>query len=102
MILLDTDIMVDLLRKLPQAVGWFKALGDEEVILPGYVMMELIQGCETKAELRIIKKHLHQTTVAWPSPEDCDLALDLFADLRFSHGIGLLFEISTSNLPVML
>jgi len=50
MILLDTDVMVDLLRQYPTAVAWLDSLGDDEVVLPGYVVMELIQGCSSKAE----------------------------------------------------
>ena len=50
MILLDTDIMIDLLRKYPSAFAWLASLGDEEIGLPGFVVMELIQGCKNKLE----------------------------------------------------
>jgi len=51
MILLDSDVMIDLLRQYPPAVEWFDTLEDEEeIILPGYVVMELIQGCRNKIE----------------------------------------------------
>ena len=51
MILLDTDVMIDLLREYPPAVEWFNALAEDEVIiLPGYVVMELLQGCRNKRE----------------------------------------------------
>ena len=50
MILLDTDVMIDLLRQYPPAVAWLDSLGSEEIILPGFVAMELIQGCRDKAE----------------------------------------------------
>jgi len=36
MILLDTDVMVDVLRKLPSAIQWLKTQADEEIILPGF------------------------------------------------------------------
>ena len=50
MILLDTDVMIDLLRKYPPAVAWLGSIGEEEVVLPGFVVMELIQGCRNKVE----------------------------------------------------
>ncbi len=51
MILLDSDVLIDLLRKYPPAMAWFDALGeDEELAVSGYVVMELIQGCRNKAE----------------------------------------------------
>jgi predicted nucleic acid-binding protein len=51
MILLDSDVMIDLLRQHPPATQWFDTLGEDvEVVLPGYVVMELIQGCRNKME----------------------------------------------------
>ena len=44
MILLDTDIMIDVLRQYPPALEWLKTLSDEEMILSGFVVMELILG----------------------------------------------------------
>jgi len=41
MILLDTDVMIDLLRQYPPAVAWLDSLGDEEIVLPGYLAVSL-------------------------------------------------------------
>ena len=39
MILLDSDVMIDLLRQYLPAMRWFDALDDEEELrLPGYVV----------------------------------------------------------------
>jgi len=43
MILLDTDIVIDVLREYPPAVAWFQSVANEEIVLPGFVAMELIQ-----------------------------------------------------------
>jgi predicted nucleic acid-binding protein len=49
MILLDSDVLIDLLRKYPPAMAWFDTLQeDEELMVSGYVFMELIQGCRNK------------------------------------------------------
>ncbi len=59
MILLDSDVMIDLLRQYPSAVEWFNTLEDEEeIILPGYVVMELIQGCRNKIEQERLQREL--------------------------------------------
>ncbi len=50
MVLLDTDIMIDFLRGYPPALIFFDALGENEILLPGFVVMELIQGCKNKTE----------------------------------------------------
>lgn len=59
MILLDTDVLIDLLRRYAPAVEWFDALPvDEEIVVPGYVVMELIQGCRNKAEQERVQREL--------------------------------------------
>lgn len=49
MILLDTDVMIDVLRAYPPAIAWLDSLGDEVIVLPGFVIMELIQGVQDQA-----------------------------------------------------
>lgn len=90
MVLLDTDVMVDLLRQYPPAVAWLDSLGEEEIILPGFVAMELIQGCRSKAEQKRVEKELGAYHVAWPSPATCDDALSVLASYHLSHGLGIL------------
>lgn len=91
MILLDSDVMIDLLRQYQLAVTWFGTLEDEEeIILPGYVVMELIQGCRNKTEQERLQRELATYGVVWPSPEDCDRALEVFIQYHLSHNAGLL------------
>jgi predicted nucleic acid-binding protein len=52
MILLDTDIMVDVLRGYEQAKTWLESSRSEEIGLCGLVAMELIQGCPNADEQR--------------------------------------------------
>ncbi|MCX7017065.1 MAG: type II toxin-antitoxin system VapC family toxin [Candidatus Sumerlaeota bacterium] len=91
MILLDSDVLIDLLRKHPPAIAWFDTLReDEELAAPGYVAMELIQGCRNRAEQDKVERELGAYRVVWPSPTDCDQALEMFAEHRLSHNAGLL------------
>jgi len=91
MILLDSDVMIDLLRQYPPAMRWFDALDDEEeLLLPGYVVMELIQGCRNKAEQEKVQRELATFGVVWPAPADCDEALSVFTEYHLSHNAGLL------------
>ncbi|MDM8516302.1 PIN domain-containing protein [Desulfobacterales bacterium HSG16] len=83
--------MIDLLRQYAPAVEWFDTLEDEEeIILPGYVVMELIQGCRNKVEQDRLQRELAAYGIAWPSSEDCDKALEIFTCYRLSHNAGLL------------
>ena len=90
MILLDTDVMIDLLRQYSPAVDWLSSLDEEEVVLPGFVVMELIQGTRNKAEQEKIEKELKSCGIAWPSPEICDEALSVFTRYHLSSGLGIL------------
>ena len=90
MILLDTDVMIDVLRKRALAVTWLKVLPMEELGLPGLVVMELLQGCRTVDEQQRIEALLRPYLLYWPTQTDCDRALADFAAYRLSHSLGLL------------
>ncbi len=91
MILLDSDVLIDLLRRHPPAIRWFESLPREErLVIPGFVVMELIQGCRNKTEQERLTRELAACGVAWPSPQDCGAALNVFAAHRLSHNAGLL------------
>jgi len=50
MVLVDTDIMIDVLRQFPEALAWLASIGAEAIVVPGFVAMELVQGCRNRAE----------------------------------------------------
>jgi predicted nucleic acid-binding protein len=85
--------MIDLLRQYPAALSWFDSLpDDEELALPGFVVMELIQGCRNKTEQEKLEKGLTAYEVIWPSPEICDTALAIFPNATFSTTLELLMR----------
>ncbi len=88
--LLDTDVMVDILRGHPPAVAWLTGLGAAPIGLPGLVAMELLQGCRNLAEQQRLEKQLRQFVLHWPTQADCQRAFHDFAAYRLSHGLGLL------------
>jgi hypothetical protein len=90
MIILDSDVMIDVLRQYLPAITWLEMLGDEEIILPGFVVMELLQGCRNKAEQESVENVLAPFETVWPSAETCDEALGVFTSYHLSHRIGLL------------
>lgn len=90
MILLDSDIMIDLLRRHSPAVAWLSSLTEEALCLPGFVAMELIQGCRDKREQTQLEQVLLRFAIMWPSHEACNQALRTFSHYYLSHGVGLL------------
>lgn len=90
MLLLDTDVMIDVLRRHPPAVAWLSSLGDTPLLLPGFVVMELIQGCRSRAEQGRAERVLAGFQTAWPSATACDAAVASFTAYHLSHSLGLL------------
>ena len=90
MILLDTDVMVDILRQYPPAIAWLETREDEGILLPGFVIMELIQGSRNKEEQEKLEQELKNYPTVWPSGTMYNEALTVFARHHLSHGIGML------------
>ena len=90
MILLDTDVMVDILRQYLPAIAWLETREGEGILLPGFVIMELIQGSRNKEEQEKLEQELKNYPTVWPSGTMCNEALTVFARHHLSHGIGIL------------
>lgn len=90
MILLDTDVMIDILRDFEPAKEWLASMGAQEIGLPGLVVMELIQGCRNTREQKQIEKSLRAFPIFWVEPQQCERALEYFAAYHLSHQLGLL------------
>lgn len=90
MILVDTDVMVDVLRGYEPAIQWLNELQEQEIGVPGLVAMELLQGCQNAREQRQLEKTLAEYQLYWPDSEDCDRALRSFSAHHLSDNIGLL------------
>jgi len=90
-ILLDSDVLIDLLREYPPAKAWFDVLPDDELVyVSGFVVMELLQGCRNKVEMERVQRLLANYGIAWLSPAECEKSLEVFAAFRLSHNAGLL------------
>src|SRR6266540_5791279 len=100
MLLLDTDIMIDVLRRHPPALAWLTSLGTAQLALPGYVVMELIQGCRNKAEQDQLERALMAYQIVWPSAAACDAALASFSQhARCIGGVKAQFHIDRLAAP---
>jgi len=89
MFLLDTDILIDVQRGHEPAVAWFAAL-EEIPVVPGFVVMELVQGAENTHQVRQVMKLVAPLMVVWPSEDDCTRALSDFTAYHLSHNLGLI------------
>jgi predicted nucleic acid-binding protein len=88
--LLDSDVVVDILRNHPPAIAWLASLGNAPIAVPGLVAMELVQGCRNLAEQQRVENLLRRCTLHWPTATDCTRALSDFTNSHLSHNLGLL------------
>ncbi|WP_069471804.1 PIN domain-containing protein [Candidatus Marithrix sp. Canyon 246] len=90
MILVDSDVMIDILRQYKPALDWLNLLDSEEIGIPGLVAMELIQGCRNSVELQKVEKILHSYRLYWSEKTDCERALNDYATYHLSNNIGMI------------
>jgi len=89
MVILDTDIVVDCLSIYQPALDWLDSLELEEIVLPGFVVIELMQGVRNNIEQKRLEKKIEIYEIIWPTPEVCDEALLIFSRYHLSHGLGI-------------
>ena len=90
MILLDSDVAIDIPGRHQPALDWLNTLAAGPIGLPGLVVMELIQGCRDRLEQSKVERFCSPFTIHWPSPLDCSRAMTDFAAHRLARNLGLL------------
>jgi predicted nucleic acid-binding protein len=86
--LLDTDVCVDVFREYGPAVEWFESLAEEPVV-PGFVVLELLEGCRNAREMRQVRRKIDGFIIVWPSTADLQRTLDTFAHGYLRDNLGL-------------
>jgi predicted nucleic acid-binding protein len=89
MLLLDTDILIDIQRGYAPALTWFSSLS-ESPFIPGFVVMELIQDAQNAQQVQKVIKLIAPLSVVWPTDKDCSRALSDFTSYHLTHGLGLI------------
>lgn len=88
--IVDTDIMIDILRNVAPATSWLASLGAEEIVLPGFVVLELLQGCRNKTEQERVERIIAMSRVIWPDELACNDAVRTYAQFHLSHSLGFI------------
>lgn len=83
MVILGTDIVIDCLSIYQPALDWLDSLKLEGIVLPGFVVIELMQGVRNNIEQKRLERKIEIYEIIWPEPEVCDEALSIFS--RYHH-----------------
>ena len=89
MILTDTSILIDYLKKRPEVVDFVNKQGKSNLAINTVIAMELYQGALNKTEFVIIQKELQGFFMLPIIQPVSDLALQLAQKYALSHKIGL-------------
>jgi predicted nucleic acid-binding protein len=86
--LVDTDIIIDVGRGIPEAVNCLQRLQlSSRLVISVVTQMELIVGCTNKSELGTLEKFLQQFDVIRIDQPISDKAVELLRLYRLSHGL---------------
>lgn len=86
--LLDTSILVDVLRGYAEARDWIDSIAEDHRFTSVITAAELVAGCRNRAEQRNIDRELKMYTLVWLDEDISQNALDLYRRFYLSHGIG--------------
>ena len=85
MLVVDSDVLVDVMRDYPPARRWLAVEAAEQLIVPGFAAMELVKGTRSKAEAEALVRFLGQFSLHWPNSTSQGLALARLVQAHLSH-----------------
>lgn len=93
---LDTIVLIDLLRQNSTAILWQQTLGLQRVAITPIVWMQVIQGARNNSERVHILRFLRQFFIEHTVSGDHNWAMLQFAQYSLSHGVELTDVLMTS------
>ena len=88
LIVVDTDVLIDAGRGIGDAVSCLQNIERlSSLAISVVTQMELVVGCQNKAELRALDRFLTRFHVIKLSEQISDIAVDLLRSYRLSHGL---------------
>jgi len=89
MLVLDTDIMVDVQRGFQPALEWLAQMPESPAITV-ITVLELLRGCRNSREQQSVELLLARMPILYISEAACMRAVEYFRTFHLSHGIGIL------------
>jgi len=89
MLVLDSEIVIDLANGYPPAIEWLSTIDDEtSLTIPGSAMLEMTFGAINKREASAVHSRVAGMPVHWPAPAACDRLLARYIDLSKRDGVN--------------
>jgi predicted nucleic acid-binding protein len=88
--LLDTSILIDVLRGYKPARDWVNSIPEAVQFVSVVTAAELLSGCRNRAEQRSIERELALYQVIWLDEDTSRTALQFYQRFHLSHGVGFL------------
>lgn len=88
--LLDTNILIDILRGYKPSVQWMQSNSDLVLGIPSLVRMEIVLGAKDKIEQERVIKTLSPFPVILISEADAQWAMQQFEQFHLSHRIEII------------
>jgi hypothetical protein len=90
-LVLDTDVIVDILRRYQPAVQWLEQNRQEQFVISGFSAMEVLAGCKDKQEQDAIQRQLFSRfRIAWLAEAECERALQMYSTIHLSNQLGII------------
>jgi len=89
-VIIDTTVLVDLLRGSHQARSFLSRVPLKDRLISAVTIAELVEGCRNRRELAVLERELRLYEVIWIDEAQSQLADRWHRRLRLSKGIGYL------------
>ncbi len=87
-LILDTDIIIDVIRQNSVATDFFKTL--QEVNISSFTALELVKGAQNKRNLHEINKRLKDFNLMYADEKSQKLGLEIYSQHHLTTGIGII------------
>ncbi len=87
--ILDTDVLVDVLRGLPAARQWLESIDCDKLGVPIVVAMELVTGCRNAAELQRCLKLVNSFRLLLIDQTESEAAFEYLRSYWLSDSLGI-------------
>lgn len=88
--LIETTILVDVLRGKPEAISWVNGLPSQGRWVSVITYFELLDGCRNRREQRAVAREMRNYRLLLLTEDISRIALSWFERFHLSHGVGFL------------